>query len=198
MPTDDNMLSAKEAAHFLRVHVETIRRMARRGDIPTYKLGKLWRVPKDALIEWAEARHDRQPSPLILVVDDEESFRRSIGECLRHGGFRVAMAACGEEALDLMRDEQPDLVFLDLVMPRMSGVDVLRELHRLSPDLPVVVVTGYPDSKLMAQALCFPPVTMLAKPVARNDLFRTISRVLHGVKPGTAGHSAQSGGHADC
>ena len=185
MPDNQSMLSAREAAEYLRVHVETIRRLARKGELPRYKIGRQWRIPKDALIEWAAA-HPREPSARILVVDDEESFRKTVWHFLEGAGFRAEMAANGAEALDLARRGPPDLVLLDLVMPGMSGVDVLKELHRTDPDVPVVIVTGYPDSALMAEALRCAPVTLLPKPVEKSTLIKTVKRVLNGTKPVTA------------
>ena len=175
-----NMLSTSEAAEFLRVHVETIRRMARKNELPTYRVGRQWRIPKDALIEWAEAHHPNQRVPLVLVVDDEKSIRQTTRLFLESENCEVKTAATGEEALGMARKRMPDLVLLDLVMPGISGVDVLKELHLMDPDLPVVVVTGYPDSKLMTEALRFPPVTLLPKPLDKATLTRTVRRVLQG------------------
>lgn len=178
--TDSNVLDSHEAARLLGAHVESLRRMARRGDIPAYKIGKDWRFNKQALLHWAETHHSRQRPPLILVVDDEKSFRDTTRIFLEKERWRVATAANGEESLDLVRRERPDMVLLDLMMPGMSGVDVLKELHAIDPDLPVVVITAYPDSELMAQALRYPPVMLLPKPVDKLTLVRTVRRVLEG------------------
>jgi len=70
-----NVLDAHDAAQFLGAHVESIRRLARKGDIPAYKIGKDWRFERGALKRWVETHHLRQRPPLILVVDDEKSFR---------------------------------------------------------------------------------------------------------------------------
>jgi len=177
-----DVLDTHQAAWLLGAHVETLRRMARKGDIPAYKVGKDWRFSKPALRQWAETHYLRQRAPLVLVVDDEKSFRDTIRMFLESEKWRVATAANGKEALDLVRREPPALVLLDLVMPGMSGVDVLKELHRMDPDLSVVVVTAYPDSELMAAALRYPPVTLLPKPVEKSALLRTVHRMLNGAK----------------
>lgn len=176
-----DVLDAHEAAWLLGAHVESVRRLARKGDIPAYKIGKDWRFSKPALERWAETHHLRERAPLVLVVDGEKSFRDTTRLFLEGASCRVATAANGEEALELVRRETPDLVLLDLVMPGMSGVVVLKELHRMDPELPVVVVTAYPDSELMSQALRFPPVTLLPKPVEKATLLTTVNRVLRGV-----------------
>jgi len=175
------VLDIHDAAWFLGAHVETVRRLARKGDIPAYKIGKDWRFNKSSLRHWAETHHLRQRAPLVLVVDDEKSFRDTTRMLLEGADCRAATAANGEKALELARREPPpDLVLLDLVMPGMSGVEVLKELHAMDPDLPVVVVTAYPDSELVAQALQYPPVMLLPKPVEKNTLLRTVNRVLMG------------------
>jgi len=178
----DDVLDVHGAAWLLGAHVETVRRLARKGGIPAYKIGKDWRFSKSSLHLWAETHHLRQRSPLVLVVDDEKSFRNTTRAFLESETYRVATAENGEKALELARRELPDLVLLDLVMPGMSGVDVLKELHAMDPDLPVVVVTAYPDGELMAEALSYPPVTLLPKPVEKPTLIRTVHRVLEGAK----------------
>ena len=64
------VFNAQEAANFLGAHVETIRRMARKGELPAYKVGKDWRFRKGALMEWAESHHQRCSPPCVLVVGD--------------------------------------------------------------------------------------------------------------------------------
>src|SRR3954454_3309406 len=80
---------------------------------------------------------------MILVVDDERAVRVMIGRALTELGYRVAEAAGGPEALQLAREDRPDLVVLDYVMPGMDGAEVARELAALDPDLPIIFSTGH-------------------------------------------------------
>ena len=80
-------------------------------------------------------------APLILVVDDEESYRDALSVALEREGFRVALAADGQEALDQFDDTRPGLVLLDVMLPRISGVDVCRELRTRSR-VPIIMVTA--------------------------------------------------------
>jgi two-component system, OmpR family, response regulator RegX3 len=82
-----------------------------------------------------------EPSPLILVVDDEESYRDALTVSLEREGFRVEVAADGQEALDQFGATQPSLVLLDVMLPRISGVDVCRELRSRSR-VPIIMVTA--------------------------------------------------------
>jgi two-component system response regulator RegX3 len=80
-------------------------------------------------------------APLILVVDDEESYRDALSVALEREGFRVALAADGQEALDQFEETRPGLVLLDVMLPRISGVDVCREIRTRSR-VPIIMVTA--------------------------------------------------------
>jgi len=175
-----DVLDVHEAGWLLGAHIETVRRLARSGGLPAYKVGKDWRFSKQALSRWMETRHIRQREPLVLVVDDEKAIRETVGPFLEQDGYRVTLAATGRDALDAARRDTPDVVLLDLVMPGMPGVEVLKNLHAMNPDIPVIIVTGYPDSNLVAEAMHYPPVMLLAKPVEKTVLLRSVRRVLHG------------------
>ena len=77
MAHDPVLLTTIEAAAFLSVHVETLRRLARRGDIPSFKVGKDWRFSKRALLDWAERHPAAAVRCSVLVVDDEENVCRT-------------------------------------------------------------------------------------------------------------------------
>jgi two-component system response regulator RegX3 len=80
-------------------------------------------------------------SPLILVVDDEQSYRDALRIALEREGFRVEVAADGAEAIERFDASRPQLVLLDVMLPRISGVDVCRELRTRS-QVPIIMVTA--------------------------------------------------------
>jgi two-component system, OmpR family, response regulator RegX3 len=82
-----------------------------------------------------------RPATSVLVVEDEESFVEALTIGLRREGFEVTVATDGAEALELFDAVQPDLVLLDVMLPRMSGIDVCRELRSRS-DVPIIMVTA--------------------------------------------------------
>jgi len=180
MTIDSGVLNAREAAAFLGAHVETVRRLARRGGIPSFKVGKDWRFRKEALLAWTdEQRMSAPPSHCsVLVVDDDHLFCRMISRILNRSGCRAIQALRGEEGLEIVARQAPDLILLDLKMPGMNGPQFLEELRKTHPDLPVVIVTGYPDSELMVQAMQYAPVMLLSKPVERELLERTVRAVV--------------------
>ena len=173
-------MTTQEAAQLLNAHVETIRRLARRGEIPSFKIGKDWRFRREALLRWTETHHLRHREAHVLVIDDEEIILDVVRELLEPEGYRIATASGGEEGLAHVSHAAPDLVLLDLKMPGMGGVEFLRRFREGHAETPVVVVTGYPDSDLMARAMSYGPVTLLAKPVEREPLLRSVRIALRG------------------
>ena len=79
----------------------------------------------------------------VLVVDDEELTLRTISRGLREEGFEVFTAATGEEALKIFTDEKPDLTLLDIVLPGIDGVEVLRRLKQANPAAIIVMMSAY-------------------------------------------------------
>lgn len=178
MTGESDVLNAQQAAAFLGAHVETIRRLARRGGLPSFKVGKDWRFFREALLRWLEDQASSGGQPWVLVVDDDEVVRSTLSRLLGRLGCRTRQAADGATGLQEIAREAPDLVLLDLLMPEMNGPEFLRALRVTHPDLPVVIVTGYPDGELMHEAARHGPLLLLAKPVELDQLERTVRAVL--------------------
>jgi DNA-binding NtrC family response regulator len=83
----------------------------------------------------------------VLVVDDEEGIRLLYKEELEEEGCEVTLAASGEEAIEKLESDSIDLVLLDIKMPGMDGVEVLRKVKEKWKDLPVILCTAYPHYK---------------------------------------------------
>ena len=82
------------------------------------------------------------------------------------------------QALPLIRRELPDVVLLDLNMPKMDGPTLLKEIRKMARDLPVIIITAYPDADLMAEALKYWPILVLLKPLEPNRLIEALDLVL--------------------
>jgi len=91
----------------------------------------------------------------VLLAEDDRFLRKATDACLRKAGFTVLTAVDGEEALRMARAERPDLVLLDLIMPKMEGFAVLRELKKdpATASIPVVVLSNLSQDRDCAQAL---------------------------------------------
>ncbi len=116
--------------------------------------------------------------PSILVADDNKEHCEAFGKVLGRAGYQVAVAADGQEALEILRGRPFDLVFADLRMPRLSGLDLLRNIRSMGPEVPVVIVTAYGDWVTYADALESGAVAYLSKPVRRENLLLTARKVL--------------------
>ena len=173
MAREPEVMNIYEAAAFLGVHEQTLRRLARQRKIPCFKIGRDWRFRRGALVRWADAQGERPEEaapPRALVVDDDPRVARALVRLLGDLGCRASHAASGEAALAMLDEEVPGVVLLDLQMPDMNGPTLLGELRERHGDIPVAIVTGYPDSDLMLEASRHTPVMMIAKPVEREQL----------------------------
>ena len=89
----------------------------------------------------------------ILIVDDEAVLRQTLARILQRAGLEVTTVAGGREALEYARQQAFDLVYLDIRMPDMNGLAVLKRLHADHPELPVVLFTAQPDLASAVEAL---------------------------------------------
>jgi len=178
MSDGSDIIDARGAGELLGLHEVTIRRLARENKIPGFKVGAVWRFNKTSIHRWAESQVSQLPRKTVLVVDDEEHIRDSLGCIIEHAGYRVVTARGGADALVLMRAELPDLVLLDLKMPDMDGPTTLRHIRELFGSIPVIIVTGYPESNLMVETLECCPVTLVVKPVEAPQLLQAVKMVL--------------------
>ena len=108
----------------------------------------------------------------VLVVDDEEVVRHGYRRVLSADGFRVMSAGDGREALDLMGGDRFDVVLMDMRMPGMDGIELLRAIKDQWPESEVVVVTGYPSIETAKEAVKLGAYDYLAKPLVPEEVLR--------------------------
>jgi DNA-binding response OmpR family regulator len=106
----------------------------------------------------------------VLVVDDEPEIGELVGEFLERRGYRVKTATNGEDALALVKKEPPDLMLLDIYMPGMNGVDVLRRLKAQQSTVGVIMLTASQEETLLQEALDLGAFDVLSKPVNLDQL----------------------------
>ena len=106
----------------------------------------------------------------LLLVDDEADFRLATAATLGRRGFTVVQAADGDEALSIIPKEHPEIVILDLKMPRMGGIETLKKLREIAPALPVIILTGHGDFDAAVAGIKLEVVDFLQKPVDINLL----------------------------
>ncbi len=115
----------------------------------------------------------------ILIIDDEASLRQTFAQILRRAGYEVLTAPNGLEALKrLASGNKYDLAYLDIHLPDMDGVEVLKQIHELYPLLPVIMFTGHASLQTAMQAIRFGATDYLSKPIDPEELINRTRAVL--------------------
>ena len=132
----------------------------------------------------------------VLVADDESSICEAFGLLLEAEGHTPLIASTGEEAMRLVRTARPDLVFVDVRMPGMDGLAVLKEIRRSNPTLPVVVMTAYGTLETATEALRNEAFDYLGKPLDLGQIRQVLRRALHSPVPESQTTSVPPGADA--
>jgi two-component system chemotaxis response regulator CheY len=115
----------------------------------------------------------------VLIVDDALIMRRRISEIAVHSGWLIAgEAGDGEEAVKLYQETKPDLVTLDIVMPRMDGVEALRQIRELDPQAKVVMVTAVNQKEKLAECIGLGAIDFIVKPFEKENLVQFFEKSL--------------------
>jgi CheY-like chemotaxis protein len=123
--------------------------------------------------------------PLVLLVDDDRGTLEGFEGVLRYGGFGVATANTGREALSAVRRCRPDLVVADLRLPDLSGIDVLRELRAGQNLVPLVIVTGFGSTRSAVEAIRAGACDFVEKPLVGDELLCVVEGALARNGPST-------------
>jgi two-component system KDP operon response regulator KdpE len=125
--------------------------------------------------------------PLVLVADDEQRITKLVSMALTDEGFRVVTAASGEEALAKAEEVRPDIVLLDIVMPDLDGIEVMRQVRQIRP-VPIILLTARGSASDKAKGLDQGADDYIAKPFHPDELAARVRAVLRrasGVGTGT-------------
>lgn len=116
----------------------------------------------------------------ILLVEDEKNIVLGVSICLRSAGLEVAVAVDGADALQKMAADKPDLVLLDLVMPKLNGLDALQAMKGNDDlkDIPVIVLSARAQEEDIQRAMDLGATDYMAKPFRPDELLAVIERVL--------------------
>jgi len=113
----------------------------------------------------------------ILLVDDEYEFVQTLAQRLKLRGYEVTTALSGENCLEIFFSKSFDLVVLDLMMPGMSGLEVLAELKKIESSLPVILLTGHGSTKEGMEGMKLGAEDYLMKPLDINQLTKKIKEI---------------------
>jgi len=183
--SEDHFLTTEEVLDYLQVNLRTVYRLIKRGRIPAIRVGRQWRFRKRDIDAWlagnkgqATPRTSSLERPRVLVVDDEEAVRDLIVKTLTMADYDVNSAADGQSALDALKDTDFDLLITDLRMPGMDGLTVIRQARRLSPSLPIIIITGYSTEASAIEAINLGVCGYLTKPFRLPRILSVAARAL--------------------
>ena len=173
-----DLMTLPELADYLRFTRKTIYSLLKQGKIPAIKIGRKWRFDREIIDKWLR-QGVTSNNACILVIDDDLSVRTLFEAALREQGHTVVTVATGSEAIEMVRRDNYDLVFLDLRLPDIDGAEVFREIRSVNPLLMVIIITGYPDSQIMARAMKQGPFGVMNKPFDDSDIINATNSFLH-------------------
>jgi len=124
--------------------------------------------------------------PEILLIDDDEFMLTLIQSCLQEGGFTVVTTADGPQGIELYARHKPAAVILDLGLPSMDGLQVLKRIREIDGDAKVLVVTGYPSVAASEAAHALGARDFLAKPFDPEALLTKVQAIVPGTDPRNA------------
>jgi excisionase family DNA binding protein len=176
---EDSLITVKEVADYLKLKEQTVYLLARQNKIPSLKVGGSLRFRKSQIDAWlqagfkdTQADNSRQK---VLIVDDEEMVRGALKSMVERCGISAVTAANGFDALEKAKNDSFRMVFLDLNMPKMNGVETLKALKEIDRELVFVIVTALSgDDDLFRAILDYAPVSVIPKPFT----FQQISDLL--------------------
>lgn len=135
---------------------------------------------------------EKKTAKTVLIVDDEDGVRESVREILSDEGYRVVEVSDGTQVSEVVRKERPDLVLLDIWMPRVDGIGLLKEIKKQEPEIHVVMISGHGNIHTAVTATKFGAFDFLEKPLSLDGLLLTVRRALGGT-PAVKRKKAQGG-----
>jgi DNA-binding NtrC family response regulator len=114
----------------------------------------------------------------ILIIDDEKSIRNTLKDILTYESHVVDLAADGKESLQMINDNIYDIVFCDIKMPQMDGIEVLENIMKISPEIPVVMISGHGSIDTAVEAIKKGAFDFISKPLDLNRIIITLKNAL--------------------
>jgi len=114
---------------------------------------------------------------LILVVDDRLDDRETFKDALEYKGYSVTTAKDGYEAIELVKEGSFDIIFIDVKMPGVDGVKTFEEIHKIKPEIPVIMVTGYSAEELVRDAIDKGAYACIHKPLDMDVVLKMVEEL---------------------
>lgn len=128
---------------------------------------------------------------IILVVDDEISICQTLVKLLGEVDYQVDYRTVSPEGLEAVKNNKYDAVLLDIMMPQMDGIALLKEIKKIDPLLPVIMITGVPSDETVNKAMIFGAYDYIAKPFGKEKIYFIMERAVSYRKVLLAAHKKQ-------
>ena len=114
----------------------------------------------------------------ILVTDDDPAVRETFREIFEPVGYRTLLAESGEEAIDIVKDNDVHLALMDMHLPKLSGLETMTLVRQIKGLLPMILISAESDDNLLRKALSAHAFCVLAKPVSKNVVIYVVTKAL--------------------
>jgi len=125
-----------------------------------------------------------------VIVDDRFADREVIKDLLEQKNCKCVSVSDGPSAIEMLKHERPDVIFLDVTMPNMDGFEVLENIKAAYPDIDVIMMTAYPKTEYLEMAVKLGALTCLSKPLQMNKVFTIIDKIKHRPSPASAANES--------
>ena len=175
----ERFLTVREVADLLHVHSNTARRWSDLGLIKSYRVGPRGdrRFKAQDLNDFVTTVKSNMGGA-TLVVDDDPDIQELLKDIVLKHGHKVTVVDNGEDALEALDQQRFDLVFLDLVLPHLSGVEVLRAIKERNKKTIVAVITGFGDDPQALEAMAMGPMFFIRKPFDISEVTAVIDLII--------------------
>jgi len=175
----DRLLTVREVADLLHVHTNTARRWSDLGLLKSYRVGPRGdrRFRAKDLNNFITTIKPNLGGA-ALIVDDDPGIRQLMTDAVLDHGYKVVAVDSGEKAMEELDRQRFDLIFLDLVLPRLSGVEVLRAIKERNQKTMVAVITGYGDDPVALEAMSLGPLFFIRKPFEMSEITEVLDAVM--------------------
>ncbi len=169
----DNLMTVKEAAQYLQLNYMTVYKLAQKGKLPVSKIGGTWRFKKEILDDWLLQKASVSKGS-VLIVDDDKRVSEILQEIVSNSGYAGVAVDSGEAAIEKISQQHFELIFLDLVLPGLSGIDVFKAVKAKDKESVIAIITGYGDDPIALEAMSLGPLLLIRKPFRQSDILEVL------------------------
>jgi excisionase family DNA binding protein len=193
---DDSLITVKEVADYLKLKEQTVYLLARQNKIPSLKVGGSLRFKRSQIDAWlasspksSSQTHD-SGRQRVLIVDDEELVREALKRMVEHHSVQAVAVSSGASAIEAAHQESFRMVFLDLSMPGMNGVETLKAIKDIDRDVVFVIITALTgEDDLFRAVLDHAPVSVIPKPFTLQQIGDVLSHYFEDITRKEANYS---------